>query len=331
MTLLMLLLAGVLLGVALSGVVSAVETGSYVLNRVKLRVLSEQGNPRARALATIMQRPEDLMVALLLANTIADYVATHCLQNLLLQRSIAENRAELITTLILTPILLVFGGIIPKDLFQREADRLMYPLARVTQWAVLLGRMIGVVPLMRWLTRALVRRIDPSQVQTDESGLPRMHVQRLLHEGAARGGLSVFQRDILDRVLNIAQVRVADVMIPRARCALVSADIRREDFLRVARMAHFSRLPMHQPGDPRRVIGIINVYDVIAEESDKPIRECARPAIAIHDAETVSAAMLKLQQNRQVMGIATDGAGHCVGLFTMKDLAEEIVGELEAW
>lgn len=331
MTLLLLLLGGVLIGVALSGLVSAVETGSYVLNRVQLRVLSEQNNSRAKALATVMQRPEDLMVALLLANTIADYLATNFLQYLLVYREVAENRAELITTLILTPILLVFGGIIPKDLFQREADRLMYPLARPIHWTVAIGRMIGIVPLVRWLTKLLVRWIDPGQAQSDDAGLPRMHIRRLLHEGAARGGLSVFQRDILDRVMNIAQVRVADVMIPRARCAMVSADIGRADFLRVARMAHFSRLPMHQAGDPRRVIGIINVYDVLTDESEKPIREYARPAVAIHDAETVSAAMLKLQQNRQVMGIATDGAGHCVGLFTMKDLAEEIVGELEAW
>lgn len=331
MTIAILLLLGVVVGVILSGVVSAAETGSYVLNRVQLRVLSEQGRADARALSRVVQRPEDLMVALLLANTVADYLASNCLQLWLQHASITEAQAELATTVILTPILLVFGGIIPKDLFQRRADVLMYPLA-VPMWMMMwIGRMLGIVPVVRMLTRALVHWIDPSQAEQDDSGLPRMHVRRLLHEGAARGGLSVFQRDLLDRVMNIGVVRVGDVMIQRARAAMVSADISRDDFLRIAKMAHFSRLPMHQPGDPRRVIGVVNVYDVITDTEQKPTRAYMRPAVLVHDGTPVSTAMVKLQQNRQVMGIATDGSGNCVGLFTMKDLVEEIVGELEVW
>lgn len=331
MTFALLLLSGVILGVLLSGAVSAAETGSYVLNRVQLRVLSEQGRPDARALSQLMRRPEDLMVALLLGNTIADFLASNCLQTWLQLAKIRETQAELATTVILTPLLLVFGGIIPKDLFQRRADVLMYPLA-LPLWTMLwIGRVLGIVPAVRILTRTLVRWIDPSQADQDDSGLPRMHVRRLLHEGAARGGLSVFQRDLLDRVMNISLVRVGDVMIPRARSAMVSADISREDFLRIARMAHFSRLPLHQPGDPRRVIGVVNVYDVIADTAQKPIRDYMRPAVLVHDGTPVSTAMVKLQQSRQVMGIATDGSGNCVGVFTMKDLVEEIVGELEVW
>ncbi|MBI5865655.1 MAG: DUF21 domain-containing protein [Planctomycetes bacterium] len=326
-----LLLAAAALGVLASSFVSAVETGSYVLNRVRLRVLSEQGNARARALAHVMQRPEDLVVALLLANTLVDFLTSNCVLHLLRRGDASAHRAELFTTLIMTPIILVFGGVIPKDLFQREADRWMYPLAQPIRGAVLLGRWVGIVPLMRVLTRALTRWIDPAQAQSDETGVPRMHVRRLLHEGAARGGLTVFQRDTLDRVLNIAQVRVADVMVPRARAAIISLDIGRADFLRVARMAHFSRMPAHQPGDPRRIVGIINVHDVIADLETRPIREYAQPALCVQDGETVPAAMLKLQNSRQVMGVAVDGAGNCVGLFTMKDLVEEIVGGLEVW
>lgn len=331
MTLMLLLALGILLGLLLSAFCSATETGSYVLNRVQLRVLSEQNRPGARTLAAAMQRPDELIIALLLANTIADYVASNCLQRVVLGADLGEREAELITTAIMTPVVLVFGGIIPKDLFQRRADSFMYLLA-VPLWGLLtLGKALGVIPLLRWITRGLVRWIDPSQADAEDGAMPRLHVRRLLHEGAARRGLSVFQRDLLDRVMNISLVRVGDVMIPRARAAMVGSDISRDDFLRVARMAHFSRLPMHQAGDPRRVLGIINVYDVIADAAEKPIRDYLRPAQMVHDGMPVSSALVKLQQNRQVMGIATDGSGNCVGLFTMKDLVEEIVGELEVW
>src|SRR5262249_49942599 len=118
--------------------------------------------------------------------------------------------------------------------------------------------------------------------------------------------------------------------IPRHRAAMLSIDVSRENLLRVARMAHFSRLPMYR-GDPRRVVGIVNVYDVLMDDQERPISEYVRPAVMMPASEPVPVAMRKLQEGRQVMGIVTDSSGACLGLFTMKDLVEEIVGELDVW
>lgn len=325
-----LLLAAALVALAASCIISGAETGAYVLNRVKLRVREAGGEPAARRLAQLMKRPEDLVIAFLLGNTLADFVATTAVTTLLTREG-NEASADLLTTLILTPIVLIIGGIIPKDWFRRDADRLMYALALPIHAAVRVGTWTGLIPLLRGLARLIIRLIAPGAAGGDEGLLPRMGVRRLIHEGAARGGLSVSQRDIIDRVMNVAQVRVADVMIPRARAAVIPADISREDFLRLARMAHFSRMPVHAKGEPRRIMGIINVFDVLADATPRPIAEYFQPAIQVRDAEPVPTALVRLQNARHVMGIAVDGQGLCVGLFTMKDLLEELVGELEVW
>ena len=130
--------------------------------------------------------------------------------------------------------------------------------------------------------------------------------------------------------MNISRVRLTEVMVPRKRAAIVHADIPREDLLRIARMAHFSRLPVYRD-DPRRIIGIVNVYHVLTDDVARPIAEYVQEATFLRATETVPAALLKLQRARQVMAIVTDGDGNCLGLFTVKDLVEEIVGELEAW
>lgn len=327
-TALLLCLAVAALGA--SCIISASETGVYVLNRVKLRVRESRGDAAARRLAAVMQKPEDLVIAILLGNTLADFACTTAVTLLLTQPGL-ELPGELLTTVIMTPLVLIFGGIIPKDWFQREADRWMYALSLPIYLAVRIGTGIGAIPLLRGATRLIVRWITGSAGRADDALLPRIAVRRLIHEGAARGGLSVFQRDIIDRVMNISQVRVADVMIPRARAAIISADISRDDFLRIARMAHFSRMPVHAAGDPRRIVGIVNVFDVLSDPSPQPISHYFQPAIAIRDTEPVPTALVRLQSARRVMGIAVDAQGHCVGLFTMKDLAEEVVGELEVW
>jgi CBS domain containing-hemolysin-like protein len=191
------------------------------------------------------------------------------------------------------------------------------------------ARATGFLWLMRHVNRALVHWIDPSQ-GTDAPLMPRAHVVRLLHEGAALGGLTSFQRDLIDRVMNLSTVRVHSVMIPRARAATVTRDIRRDDFLRIARMAHFSRLPVWE-GDPRRIVGVVYVFDVLTDDQQRAVQQHVRPALAIPDHMRVSAALLRLQQARETMAIVQDRHGNCVGILTLKDLVEEIVGDLEAW
>jgi Mg2+/Co2+ transporter CorB len=323
------LLVGVLVALALSAFFSGTETGVYCLNRVRLSVRAGQNDARARRLTSLVEHTQDLVITTLLGTNVADYLATVCVTALLLHATAAESLAEIYATAILTPLILVFGGVMPKDWFQRESDRLMYSLALPLMWCRRVARWTGLVSALGWLTRSLIRRIDPLRAEA-ESLLPRARVRSLLSEGAASGGLSAFQRDTLERVMDISRVRLTDVMVPRRRAAIVSIDIPRDDLLRIARMAHFSRLPVYRD-DPRRIIGIVNVYHVLTDDDEKPISEYVQEATFLSAAETVPAALLKMQQARQVMAIVIDAAGNCLGLFTMKDLVEEIVGELEAW
>ena len=319
-----------LLALVLSAFFSGTETGIYCLNHLRLSVRTSQNDARARRLAALMRRPQDLVITTLLGTNVADYLATVCVTALLLHLAVAEKLAELHATAIMTPLVLVIGGVMPKDWFRRESDRLMYPLALPLAWCRQAARWTGLLWLLGGLTRGLIRRIDPLRAEVDEELLPRARMRRLLSEGAVSGGLSAFQRDTLERVMNISRVHVADIMVPRRRAAVVREDIPREDLLRIARMAHFSRLPVYRR-DPRRMIGVVNVYHVLTDDVARPIAGYVQEAVFVPATMSVPAALLKMQQARQVMAIVTDREGNCVGLFTMKDLVEEIVGELAAW
>jgi CBS domain containing-hemolysin-like protein len=138
------------------------------------------------------------------------------------------------------------------------------------------------------------------------------------------------QRDLMDRVMNISRTAVSAVMIPRERAAMVAQTIGRDDFLRIARMAHFSRLPVHD-GNPRHVIGVVDVYDIFTDPERQPLQAHVRPPCRLAAATSVAAALLRMQQAHQAMAIVEDARGNCVGILTLKDLAEEIIGDIEAW
>lgn len=325
-----LLLVGVLAGLTLSAFFSGAETGVFCLNRVRLRLRSEHGRRDARRLSRLMHKPEELVVSFLVGTNVADYILTVCVAAWIQKSVTAPGLAELYTTAVCTPLIMVLGGIIPKDLFRRVPDSLMYPLSiPVAVWHRL-AVLSGLAFLLTSLSHALLRRIDPMKLRREDDLLPRARMLRTLHEGASHGGLSPFQRETIERVLHISQVRLGSIMVPRHRAAMLPLDVSRENLLRVARMAHFSRLPIYR-GDPRNVVGVVNVYDVLMDDQPREIAHYLRPAVTLQAADTVPTAILKLQQARQVMGIVTDSAGACLGLFTMKDLVEEIVGELEVW
>ncbi len=324
------LVLGVIAALAASSFFSGAETGVYCLNRVRLSVRADRGSPQARRLMDLMRRPQELVITTLLGTNVAEYVSTACVTTLILRLGDADHLAEVYATAILTPLILVFGAVLPKDWFRREADRLMLPASLPLMWALRLAKATGLVWGLNRLSEMLIAWIDPDHADRPEPLLPRLQMRRLLAEGAAAGGLSPFQRDTLERVMNISRTRLADVMVPRRRAAIVRADIGRADLLRIVRMAHFSRLPVHE-GDSRRIVGILNVYHVLMDERERPVRAYIQPALFLRGDETVSAALVKMQQAHEVMAIVTDGSGACVGLVTIKDLVEEIVGELEAW
>lgn len=316
--------------VLLSALFSGAETGTYCVNRIKLRIEAERGKRGARRLARLMERPEEIVITTLVGTNVADYLVAVCIAWLLLRAAVSPSLVEVYTTAIGTPLVLVFGGLLPKDWFRRNADWLMPALAEPIAWARRLVRYSGVLWLLREWTHLLIRRLDPKRAAGEAEVLPRARTLSLLREGAVRGGLSAAQREMIERVINISKVPLVKIMIPRARAAVVPASIPRDDLLRIARMAHFSRLPVYR-NDPRRIVGIVNVYDILTDAQRRPVADHIRPAVFLRADETVPAALVRLQQGHQPMAIVTDASGDFLGLFTMKDLVEEIIGELEAW
>lgn len=324
-----LLIAGAVLSVALSGLFSGTETGIYCLNRVRLRLHSEQGRPSARRVDALLRRPNDLIITVLIGTTIADYCASVCVAALLL-RAVTGRQAEIYTAMIMTPMIFVFGNAIPKNWFQRGSDRFMYPLSWILERIVQAARLTGAIWILGRLTRLVVRIVDPSGAARREDVLPRAITLHILREGAARRGLTAAQSDMIERVMRLSEVRVGRVMIPRQRAAIIREDISRDDFLRIASMAHFSRFPMSRGGETR-MCGVVNAYDVLTDEQQRPVREYARATIELRPDEPVSAALVKMQNARQAMAIVVDRSGECLGVLTIKDLVEEIVGDLAAW
>ncbi len=320
-----------LVSAVLSALYSGLETGVYCLNPVKLRLRSEHGAGLSRWLADLSSQRERLLLVLLIGNNVANYGCTAAAAILLARTQVGTHQAELLTTLLVTPVLFVVGEMIPKNLFQRFADQLVYRWLWLLRGSQLLFKATGLVAVIGALTDVIVRIGRRGTKSADVLGA-REQLHSMLRDTAAAGVLSGYQSQIAENVLNVSEVTVGDVMTPLRRVEMLPHDATAGQFQRLAERSAYARWPVYKRGRRHEVIGVVKVQDVLLAEDDKwDLTPHLLEPVRLPPATQVMPALLRLQRTRRAMGIVVDARGQAVGIVTIKDLVEEIVGELVAW
>ncbi len=325
---LLLLTAGILCLLG-SGFYSGCEMGMYALNKVRARLRADAGESQAKLLVDLSARQQETVLSILLWQNVCGYLLTVCTSAWLLRVAGAESsRVEFYSAAILSPLIFVFGDVVPKNWFQVEADRLMYHAARLLRPSVLVFRYTGLLWVLERVSKVIARLLGD---RTAENWLSqRAEIVGLLREGAAEGVLTEEQTQIIERVMRLSSIRVGEIMIPRRRVATVPIDASRSLFEVIVRTHNFSRLPVIGR-DGRNPMGIVNVYEVLADEERGGAEKWLRPALSIPASESAANALVRLQQARATMALITDPRKGFVGIITLKDVVEEIFGELHAW
>lgn len=323
-------LTAALLFLLASGFYSGTEMGLYRANRVRIQLEADH-RPRSRAgtLSRLIKNPQETVLAIVLGTNVANYLLTVSAAEVAGRMfTIEPTRADFYVPLMLAPLVFVFGDVVPKNWFQADANRLMMwaaPLLRVTH---MVFKWTGVLWLLRSLTRLLLRWTGYRWEEAWTN--PRIEVVGLLQEGGAYGALTLEQTRIIDRVMNLANVHVGSIMVPRRKVATIPATVTAEQFRSVVQARPYSRLPVVGK-EPRRILGVVTVHHVLADEEGFSIERHLRPPLHVSANTSTAAALLKLQQAEAAMAIVTDPRRGWVGIITLKDVVEEIFGGLAAW
>lgn len=318
-----LLLLAVFCGL-MSAFYSGVETGVYRLNRIRLRKRCEAGDPRALALSRLLKRPRSFVLAILVGNNLANYGISAVFTAFMV--GVSERYAEALATLALSPILLVFAEVLPKSVFHGYANKLMYRLS----WLLALSNRAywPVTQILRGVSAAVDRLFGVSPEQER-----RLTVRRLFDyftEGAREGALSSEQHAMARNVMRFVETPVEQAMIPLEEVKMISADAS-PDELRATLSEHpHTRIPVYR-GEPHRIEGVVHLIDFLCAEGQPGIGELVRPVPSVAATDSVGQAFAALQRDKQVMGVARDAEQRAVGIVTMKDIVEEVVGEIHEW
>jgi len=333
-----LIVLAVICCVLLGGLFSGSETGLYQLSRLRLRLGVEKRQFSFVILGRCFRDSSGLLLSLLIGNNLVNYLATSLVTSSFLSRFGAEfeHRAELSATLLMVPILFIFSELIPKNIFLYRADVLtpyfspvLYAFYKPLKW-------IGILPALKFISSWFASLVGlAASSRTFISSAQRHKVQAILQDTHEEGILSTVQSDIINRLVGISHVYISSVMIPIHNVETVDVNSDESALLKKLNRCAFTRLPVTE-GRAGSIIGFINIYEVLSSsEKYTDLRSFIKPIRKLNAGMTVIDAMNVMQKEKHkivlVVRAGRFGRQRPVGIVTMKDLVEELLGELAEW
>jgi len=325
------LVLAVLVCLVLSAFYSGSETALVSVNKFRINQLVESENARANIVHRLVESPQRMLALTLVGTNLANVLIAQFGEGLVARGlpNLAVSLQGLIATVGITTLLLIFGEILPKTIFRVKANVMALRYAYLLRLSEMV--LAPLIYLVQILTQFIVRITDRG-ASTPSPDAQREELRLLATMGERSGNLHTDQRRMIHSLLNLQNRTVAQVMVPLVDMVAIEKNTKCEDFLQIAADSGFSRIPVYEE-QIYNIVGIVNLLDVIYnadEKSDIPpntIEPFIRTALHVPESKNINALLKEIQHTRHTMVFAVDEYGGTVGLVTLEDLVEEIVGE----
>lgn len=319
-----------LLLLLLSAFFSSAETALTTVNKHKMRALMEEGNRTAGKVLRLVENPSDMLSAILIGNNIVNISASALATSLTTE--VFGSRFIGVSTGILTLVVLLFGEITPKTLATLYSEKIsMIYIHVIAPMTTLLTPVIRMVDCLSGGIFFLLR-IDKDKAQNQ---MTEGELRTIVDVSVEDGVLEKEEQSMINNVVDFGDSMAKDVMIPRADMSLVSVDATFDEVFEVFKEEHYSRLPVYDENKDT-VIGIVYLKDLFffrnedAGRKDEPfsLRNIMREPFFVYEYQKTSSIMAEMRTKFVSMAIVLDEYATAVGLITVEDLLEEIVGEI---
>lgn len=317
-------LLALLILVFLSAFFSSAETSLTTVNKIKLQALLEEGNRRAAVALKLKENPSRMLSAILIGNNLVNNFAAS-LATALAIRLFGSGSVGAVTA-ILTVVVLIFGEITPKTLASVKAEKMALAYASIIY--VLMKVMTPVILVINTLSRFFLKLLH---VDTDSSMNPmtEMELRTIVDVSHKDGVIEKEEREMIYNVVDFGDSQAKDVMVPRADMVTISETASYQEIRDVFRREKYTRLPVYRD-DRDNITGILNIKDFFfcEDTADFKVTDVMYEPYFTYEYKKTSELLLEMQNNSVSISIVLDEYGASVGMISLEDLLEEIVGEI---
>lgn len=310
--------------ILLSAFFSASEIGMMALNRYRLQHLAESGHRGARFVQKLLERPDRLLGVILLGNNFANLAASAIATIMALK--LFGQAAIAIATGILTIVVLIFAEVAPKTIAAREPERVAFPAAYVLR--PLLTVFYPLVWIINQIANRMLRMLGmPLDKKGDQLSSEELRFA-VLEAGAF---IPKSHQNMLLGILDLEKITVEDVMVPRPQIQGIDLDDDWDDIFGQLTRSRYTRLAVYR-GSLDNVVGMIHMRKVLNEvRENKLVRETLIQSIDepyfIPEGTPLNTQLLNFKKAKRRIGFVVDEYGDIMGLVTLDEILEEIVGD----
>lgn len=310
----------------LSGFFSSAETAFSTLNRVRMRNLEEEGSKKAARVNKILESYSKMLSAILIGNNIVNLSASSLTTAFVI--GVCGNAYIGIGTGILTIVVLLGGEIIPKTWANLNSEKLALAYSSIIY--ALMKVMTPVIFIVDLLSNGILKllHVDPNKkMDTITESELKTYVD-VSHED---GQIESDEREMIYNIFEFSDTCVKDIMIPRTNMVTVNADESVNDLIKVFHESMYTRIPVYQE-DKDSMIGFVNIKDLfiarISGQKNITLKSLLREAYYTYEYKKNADLLLEMREKSMNVAFVLNEYGSTVGMVTLEDLLEELVGEI---
>lgn len=313
---------------ALSGLFSGAETSLSSLNIIGIKKLKKKGVKEAGILERLLNKSSKILATILIGNNIVNIAATAIATELTLS-VFTGKQATFLVTIIMTILILVFGEITPKTYSSYNAEKVAMKLGRPLE--VLSVIFSPILVILNKITKIIIKSLG-GNINNNRATVSEEEIKTLVDVGEEVGIIEKQEREMIESIFEIGDIKVPEVMVPRIDIVYLEEDVSIENATKKVIKFGYSRIPII--GDSiDNVIGVIYAKDLLScylrsNKEELNIKRLIRPAYYVPQSKKAIDLLTEMQLEKVHMAIVLDEYGGTLGLVTIEDILEEIVGDI---
>ena len=302
---------------------SAAEMAFIAANRLRLRHMAEEGSKIAARYLEAFSRPERILSTAMMGVTISHIVASSITTVVLLPKF--GGWAWLVATAVITPLMLVFGEIIPKAFAREWATSLILRLFRPLRWASAL--LVPFVFTANLIVSSVLRLFGGPRADTRHF-VSREELKALLAMEPGEAEVTTQEAEMIDKIFDLGDTTVREIMVPLVEVAMLPETATTDDAIALVQRRGFSRIPIYRQRETN-IVGVVGAMDILARGGEVArLTDLMRPPVYVPETKRIDDLLREMQRARNHMAVVVDEYGGSTGVVTLEDILEEIVGEI---
>lgn len=309
--------------VFLSGFFSSAETSLTTVNQVRIRTLVEEGNKRAKIVEKVLKDYGKMLSTILIGNNIVNISASSLATSFTIR--LFGNAFVGITTGILTFIILMFGEIVPKTWAMYNAEKISLAYSRI-----IYSLMFILTPVIYIIDKFSDGILHLLRIDTEKrSAMTEKDLKTYVDVSHEDGVIESGEREIIYNVFDFSDALAKDIMIPRINMVSISIDDSYDNLLEIFKNSMYTRIPVYE-NEKDNIIGLVNIKDfiLVTDKENFKIADIIREAHYTYEYKKTADLMIEMREQTTSITFVLNEYGVTVGMITLEDLLEEIVGEI---